>query len=398
MMNFICFSINNWEKRKARKQQFMLSLSKRKDVAKVLYVEPALNFFRLLLFPFMELKNNEQRARWKRALTLKPEKLSDKLFIFTPVFFIPFSFRVQAVYNFNLFFLLFQVRGLIKELKLENIVLWLYHPFDYCFLSWFKEGVLSVFDWAEDWAEYFSNYSQKKRNKIRELEKIVIARADIAFVVSQRLLERAAKINVNTYKIGDGTSPEIFLSKHLNMPQDIKDISRPIIGYIGAISFRLEIGLLEELCKEFSECSFVFVGNMLLKEKDIESLKKQRNAFFLGTKDYNDLPGYLLNFDVNILPYVPVPYTSAPTKVFDYLMTGKPIVSTYFSELDRFSRLIYLAKDKAQFIMYLKSALNENDHGLVEERIKTAKENSWDVRTNEIMDIIYQQLEINGKE
>src|SRR3990172_4379151 len=101
----ICFSLNKGEKRRARKQQFMLHLSLREDVDKVLYVEPPLNFFRLLFLPFLELNSKENRNRWARALNFKIENSceSRKLFIFTPVFFIPFSFRLQLLYNLNLY-------------------------------------------------------------------------------------------------------------------------------------------------------------------------------------------------------------------------------------------------------------------------------------------------------
>lgn len=397
-MDFVCFSINNWEKRRARKQHFMLHLSKRDDVGKVLYVEPALNFWRLIFFPISTLKTKENKKRWLRALLGQVRILEDGLMLFTPIFFVPFAFRFKFIYNLNLFITMQFICLQLKRLGFKKIVLWLYHPFDYCLLSWFREKILSVFDWAEDWAEYYSSYSQKKRNEIGGLEKVVIAKSDIVFVVSKRLLDRAKKINKNSYKIGDGTIPEIFLAKNISMPHDIKDIKRPIIGYIGAISFRLDIELLKELCEKFTEYSFVFVGNMLLKEKDIEILKSQENVFFLGTKDYNDLPGYLNNFDVNILPYVPVPYTSAPTKVFDYLATGKPVVSAYFSELEQFTYLIRLAKNKEEFIAFLKEALNENDLNLREERVRKAKENSWFIRADEIVNIIYKRLNVNGKQ
>ena len=166
MINFICVSVNNWEKRRARKQQFMLHLSLVNDVGRVLYVEPPLNFARLILFPFKELRDCQNRQRWLRAILFKPYHISGKLSIFTPLFLIPFSFRAQALNNFNLFILHFLLKWLSRRLKLDNPVLWLYHPLDVALLKWLKYIRCSCFDWAEDWPKYFSELSFKIRQSI----------------------------------------------------------------------------------------------------------------------------------------------------------------------------------------------------------------------------------------
>ncbi|MEF9438616.1 MAG: hypothetical protein L0922_07775, partial [Candidatus Mariimomonas ferrooxydans] len=69
----------------------MLHLSQRDDVEKVMYIEPPVNLFRLLLLPFSELKTGDGRRRWSRALMFRSERLSDKLYLNTPLFFIPSS-------------------------------------------------------------------------------------------------------------------------------------------------------------------------------------------------------------------------------------------------------------------------------------------------------------------
>ena len=170
MINFICISVNNWEKRRARKQQFMLHLSLINDVGRVLYVEPPLNLARVILFPFKELRDFQSRQRWLRAILFKPYNISDKLIIFTPLFLVPFSFRIQALYNLNLFILHFILKGLSRRLKLDKPVLWLYHPLDVALLRWLKDIRCSCFDWAEDWPEYFSELSFKRRQSLSRKE------------------------------------------------------------------------------------------------------------------------------------------------------------------------------------------------------------------------------------
>jgi len=124
MMDFVCFSQNYWEKRKARKQQFMLHLSKRADVGKVLYIEPPLfNIFRLLFFPVSQLKDPDHRKRWKRALSFKIEPLSNDFFLFTPLYFFPFSFHFQFIYDINLFISFLIIKSKIKKLGFKITIL-----------------------------------------------------------------------------------------------------------------------------------------------------------------------------------------------------------------------------------------------------------------------------------
>lgn len=389
MFDIICFSQNNWEMRRARKQQFMLHLSLRLDVGKVLYVEPSLNLFHLLFLPLRELKTRDNRKRWLRALNFKIECLgeSEKLFIYTPVFLLPFSFRFQFIYNLNLYIVFLIIKSKIRRIDFKNIVLWIYHPFDYKLLKWFKNRLVAIFDWVECWAEYFTEFSLKRRRYVSDLEKKIIKGADIVFVVSQALLELAKKINNNSYQVLDGTIPEIFARYDGRIPDEMRGIPHPILGYAGSVFRRVDIDLIAELGIKLPRCSIVLVGNILFPPEKLIKIK-QKNIFLLGGKSYDELPNYMMNFDVCILPYIPALHTPPPTKIYDYFATGKPVVSTYLLEVEDFSNLVKLAHSKEEFISFVNEALNENDEDIRKRRLEKAKENSWFIRANEIMALI----------
>lgn len=397
MINFICVSVNNWEKRRARKQQFMLHLSLINDVGRVLYVEPPLNLARVILFPFRELRDCQSRQRWLRAILFKPLKVSDKLLVFTPLFLVPFSFRIQALYNFNLYILHFFLKGLSYRLKLDNTVLWLYHPLDVALLNWLKEIKCSCFDWAEEWSQYFSELSFKRRQSILRKEAELINKSDIVFTVSRALLQRAKEINPNSYQLLDGTIPELFDSSFRALPADMRDIPSPIIGYSGTISFRVDAELLLESCRALPQCSFVFVGEVLkLNPAAISSLKAQPNMYFLGAKEFKQIPHYLMNFDLCIIPYLEDITIATPTKIFDYLATGLPIVSTVFPDSGLFQGLILTASSRSEFVSMIKEALVEKDLNLPKKRIAMAFMNTWTKRAEEIICIVRQKILAKG--
>lgn len=395
-MDFVCFSVNNWEKRRARKQQFMWHLSLRDDVQGVLYIEPALNFWRLIFMPLAGFATDEIRRRWMRALSFREEDVSDKFFIFTPIFFIPFAFRVQWIYNLNRRLSLWFVRRRLKKLKFKNMVLWFYHPFDYMLLGWFKERAVSCFDWAEKWSEYFTEYASRRQDFVARLEEKVVRDVDLVFVVSKALLEKARDLNRSAHQLLDGTVPEIFAQTFSSPPDDMKDIRRPVAGYIGTIADRFDLGAVSYLCDNMPDISFVFVGDVHRARIDISCLQARPNVFFLGGKRYDELPRYLAFFDVCLLPYkdfaaTPMP---PPTKVFDYLASGKPIVASRLAEIAFLKDVVYLAETPQEFERYTREALGGYAAGRNEARRLKAAENSWATRAGEIVEKIRERARL----
>ena len=216
----------------------------------------------------------------------------------------------------------------------------------------------------------------------------MVKEADIVFVVSEKLLERAKKINHNSCQMRDGTVPELFVNSDKGPPDEIKTIPHPILGYAGTVFTRLDLDLIAELSIKFPQCSIVLIGNILLSPEKIIKIR-QKNIFLLGGKKYEELPDFMMHFDVCILPYIyELSLMIFPTKIYDYLATGKPIVSTYLPELEDFSNCVKLARTREEFIGLINGALNENDADLRKRRIEMAKKNSWFARTDEIMGMI----------
>jgi glycosyltransferase involved in cell wall biosynthesis len=366
----------------ARKQQFMRALSKREDVARVVYIEPPENIFRLI---FNSDKTPESRARKKRALGFKCEQLTEKLLLFTPVFFLPGAFRNQCIYDIDLFLALLVIKMRVRKLGIYKPVIWLYHPCDYRILRWFKDRAYSVFDWAEEWGEYFIELSSRRRKQVIKLEEKIISGVDLVFVVSDVLLEKAKKCNFNSHRLLDGTVYELFQKASFTQPQDMMTVKKPALGYLGSISERVDIGLLETVAKTYPDCSLVLVGDIHEGRTDVLSLRRYSNIIFTGGKDFDELGDYVRSFDVCLLPYRPELTSSFPTKLFDYFATGKPVVCTELKEVLRFKEYLYLAATKEEFIGLVEKALGENNQDLTAARKEIAKNNTWEKRAEEIV-------------
>ena len=297
--------------------------------------------------------------------------------------------RVPLIHKINLYIALIFIRLRMSSLNLENIVLWIYNPYDYWLLGWFKNRIVSCFDWAEEWSEYFIALSLKSREKLRRLELLSAKDVDVVFTVSQKLLKKAKNVNENSYFLPSGTDAKLFEKTDGDVIlKDMTHIKKPIIGYIGTMTERMDIELLKFLANTLLDCSFVFIGDIHYDRVNMSMLINKENFHFLGGKKYRDLPAYLKTFDVCIIPYRPEITEGEPTKIYDYFASGRPIVSTPLVEILRFKDYIRIAETKEEFARYVKESVNEKDPNLFELRTKFAKENSWAIRVKQIIKII----------
>lgn len=390
-INIVCFSVNNWEKRWARKQHFMLQLSMRPEVKNVVYVEPPLALHRIFL-------SNPAKdwMRWKRALFLTEYRYRENLSVVTPLFILPFS-GMGIIHRINRFISLNLMK--IAELipPVSSSVIWLYHPYDHYLAGWLKGNLLSCFDWAEEWSEYFIELSAAQRRRIAGLEEKIIKNVDVVFTVSEEMAAAARKLNPESYFLPSGTMPEIFSpDKKPVLSAEMQKLKHPVLGYIGTINERVDIALLIKISENIPDCSIALIGDLHCQRTDISALAGRKNIYLLPGQYFWDLPAYTWAFDVCLLPYVPALTKVEPTKIYDYLATGKPVVATACPEIKKFGDYIFIAGNADEFVECIKKGLTEDDDSKRKKRLVLAQENSWSKRAEEIMKFI--QKNIKGKQ
>ena len=109
------------------------------------------------------------------------------------------------------------------------------------------------------------------------------------------------------------------------------------------------------------------------------------------------LPSYMSSADVLIMPYdetVDFVRFSHPNKIYQYLASGKPIVSSIFPEASKYKDLIYLCDTKNDFEISIKEALiNGNDSILIAKRKNAAKKNDLGAISDLTLSIIKKHLQ-----
>lgn len=167
---------------------------------------------------------------------------------------------------------------------------------------------------------------------------------------------------------------------------------RKAVGYVGAINRSLDVDLLEHVVSHFTDVDFFLIGFCRPEQQShIATLSRTYdNLHFLGERCHREVPAYLSSFDVLIAFKKNDCRTSGNNslKMYEYLATGKPVVTTPVAPAEQFRDFVYIAHDKVQFAECLKKALEENDSLLSEKRKEAARENSWPKRVDVILDKI----------
>jgi glycosyltransferase involved in cell wall biosynthesis len=84
------------------------------------------------------------------------------------------------------------------------------------------------------------------------------------------------------------------------------------------------------------------------------------NVKFTGAKDISELPNYLQHCDCAIIPFEYSILTKSiyPLKINEYLIAGKPVVATAFSEdIKSFKEVIYIAEEEEEFLEKIDQAI-----------------------------------------
>ena len=230
------------------------------------------------------------------------------------------------------------------------------------------------------------------------LEPLLIASNDICMANSAYLADYCKTYNDNSYDVGQGCDLEIFIeNKAAEQPEELKGITTPIIGYVGALqSIRLDIPLIMYIAEQRKDWTIVLVGP---EDEDFKTseLHQLENVVFTGIKPMDALPVYMQYFDVCINPQLvnQVTIGNYPRKVDEYLAMGKPTVATATRAMDIFKDHVYLADSKEDYISLIVKALAEDSVTLQEDRKTFATSHSWENCIQKINQAIQMTIDHN---
>ena len=285
------------------------------------------------------------------------------------------------------------IDGLRIEHMISNAICIVELPFWYPLAKKLKERYdwEIVYDCMDEHLGFSTNEDQMLSNESR-----LGMESSLVVVTSQYLYDKMIKFNKNCVRVPNATDFEHF--SHLPENDLLKNVRKPIIGYYGALSEWFDIELIEHAAKARKDWQFIFIGGND-SGVNMSVLEKLPNVRFLGEKSYSEIPKYLYWFDVCIIPFKLSRLTEAtnPVKFYEYISSGKPVVSVRLPELFPVADYLYLANDKEDFVRKIETALEEKDDRIRQRRVEFAKGNTWDKRYKALktaIDELYPKVSI----
>ena len=278
----------------------------------------------------------------------------------------------------------------IKRARFSRGTLWTYNPLttDLLSLSSFRAVVYHCVD-------DIKSAPGMPREAIQRAELQLVQRANVVFATARNLAETRGRSNPNTYYFSNVADYEHFARARdpiTIVPDDLKSLPAPRIGFVGAISgYKLDFELLRKLAQARPDWSIVLIGEVGEGDPwtDISRIRGISNLHLLGPRPYRLLPAYLKGFRVGILPNLINDYTRSmfPMKFFEYMAAGLPVVGTQLPALAEHADVARLTVTPEEFIGAVESEL-ERPSTPLEVRIERARQYTYAARTDAMLRIV----------
>jgi uncharacterized SAM-binding protein YcdF (DUF218 family)/glycosyltransferase involved in cell wall biosynthesis len=345
-----------------------------------------------------DLSRIRQRARNWWHSTKGFREVRPNLFVYSPLF-LPFPYSSPARwFNRTVMF-----RGLRRWMDATTfrrpiVLTFLPTPLAHDLIGEVDPSVV-VYYCADDFAA-----TSAAARRVAPSEEAMFRRADLVFVTSQRLFEKARRWSehVHTFPAGvDFAKFEAVRQSSSSPPPEFASWRRPIVGYVGGLHPYVDQPLLAAAADAMPEATFVLVGPA---QVDVSLLAARPNVVLAGARPHDQVPAYVKAFDVALVPYLRSEFTESvyPVKLNEYLAMGVPVVATELPEVrsfnDRHDGVLQVASDTPSFIEAIRHSMDNGSADLREKRVTVARANSWGQRLGEMSALINEALQRRSRD
>ena len=382
MRKILCLSTSNYYPFPTRKQNIM----NRMTDCSILYVDPPVT----LIAPLKDAKAKERLTLYKEG----PKQALPNLKVYAQPPVLPFFNKRRDINERNQKKLAKYLAKILKDNDFgDDFWLWCYSPTSCDVVAPLaKEMGLepatlwkrTIYDCVDRHSAYPGHIDPQV---VDEMEEDLARSCGCVFATAQGLYDRLKEFNGNTHLIPNGCAFELFHS----VASMEKAGPSPHFGFVGMLQECLDYECMRAVTTEFPEGKISLIGRTL-PGVDMSWTEQFPNIELVGLVPQRELPDYIKDFDVclNVFADNELSRDVSPLKFYEYLATGKPVVSTLvpLQVLD-YAESIYLAETPAEFAMRCREALTEEaDSPKRTARIEAARRNSWDEKVKEMKEIL----------
>lgn len=229
--------------------------------------------------------------------------------------------------------------------------------------------------------------------RIGALEKRMLEATNAAFAISRLLVSDLQKRTPNPVFYSPNAVSSDFVKElangSLSVPADLHGIGGQIVGCVGQLDqVAYDWDLVEALSGAFPQVTFVFIGAFAPGQgragTRAKTILAQPNIRWLGPKPHSELPAYLRHFDVCLNPLAVNEHSHRRSllRLYDYLATDKPILSTAVQEAGEHEGHVQIGRNPAHLSSLLAAMLRQPVPPELPARHRYITNNTWECRAS----------------
>lgn len=221
---------------------------------------------------------------------------------------------------------------------------------------------------------------------VRTQEDAVLRQVDRTIAITDELATELTVRGADAITVRNGVDVDLFaamMRESHPAPAEVAGRTRPIVGFVGSLTGWIDLELLAGIARARPHWTLLLVGPA--GSADLRPLAALPNVIMPGLVPRDRLAPYLQIIDVALVPFRinELTRSASPLKLYEYLASGLPVVSSALPEALRCSPPVYVAEGLDGFIGAIEAALH-CPPGRREEGFSVAHGASWDKRVEEV--------------
>src|SRR5919202_2840256 len=236
-----------------------------------------------------------------------------------------------------------------------------------------------------DCVDYYVGYPRVPKD-MAQTERELLHRADLVSCTSTSLLERLKPFRPDAILNGPGVKFEAFHSLNTGgIGGEVNTVC--YFGYIGRVE--MDFSILKAIAR--AGFTLRLIGDSSNTEK---GLLQMPGIDYRGQVSHEELPAALGGVDAFVIPYRvdELSRNVSPSKTYECLATGRPVVATPLPAMVNLGEHVYLAEGLEDFVEVLRNLPRTETEERVRARIEVARRNSWEARFEALEAALWSKL------
>jgi glycosyltransferase involved in cell wall biosynthesis len=361
----VCLPINEWAGLPVNSHHLMREAASRGY--RVLYVDPI-----GLRRPTISRKDVAKLGRRLRLLRAPLTSVEPGIWRLAPAAIPLQDTNLGIAVNKRL--LAFQIRRALARLRADRVLLWAYPP-QLVALRWEISCELAIYHRTDDYGSLPGMNAQL----LSGWEVQAVEEADLCIAPARGYLDGPLRNARKALWVPNAVDHRGFDPSRIG-PDPLPEIDRPRLLVMGTFDAWVDLDLLHDVMSGRPSWTLVLAGTAKIS---LERLLSLGNVHFLGRVPFEDLPTLVSHCDIGLVPFRigPVAAEATPSKLYQYLAGGLPVLCTPFLDPELFDGRVAIGPATAEgFSQAIEGLLTTDSPTARQARRSFVRDHSWTAR------------------